>query len=86
MSVVTHEVLHHFEEIREGLDAIDEILGRDAAAAHYVERLTNQRRGVMEACLARQLGVMQKAGIELDTCVSLGQPPKKFTTPPRRSS
>ena len=52
VAVVAHQVLHHFQQIRERLHAIHEILGGDIAPADDVQRLADQRRRVMEAGLA----------------------------------
>ncbi len=60
VAVVAHQVLHHFEQIGERLDAIHQILGGDVAAADNFEGLADQRGRVMEAGFERELGVVQQ--------------------------
>ena len=84
VAVVAHQVPHHFEQVRQRLHAIHEVSRSDPSFADQVERLADVFRGVMETGFAGQFGIVQQVGIEL-MLVPVGQPPKKFTVPPRRS-
>src|SRR4029453_7106002 len=64
VTVVAHEVAHHFEQVGERLLAIDEVPGGDVAVADDVERLADMRRGVMEAGLAGDLGVVEQGSVQ----------------------
>jgi hypothetical protein len=52
---MAHQVLHHLQQIRQGLHAVNHIERRDVAAADSFERLADQQGSVVETGLERQL-------------------------------
>ena len=69
-----------------GSSRLTKTRGRDVSPLQTrFERLPDVRRRVMEARLAGDFRVVQQRRIETAPWLSLGQPPKKFTVPPRRT-
>ena len=69
VTVVAHQVPHHFQQVGQRLHAVDEIARGDHAPADEIQRLPDVRRRVMEARFAGDFGVVQQLRIQLDRAV-----------------
>ena len=65
VTVVAHQVPHHFQKVGERLDAVDEVARGDHAAADEIERPPDVRRRVMEAGFAGDLGIMEQVRVQI---------------------
>ncbi len=61
VTVVAHQVPHHFQQVGERLHTVHEIARGDHAAAHKVQRFPDLRRRVVEAGRAGDFRIMQSA-------------------------
>jgi hypothetical protein len=67
---MTHQVLHHFQQVGERLHAIHHVLGGDVSTADRFQSLADQNRCVVKARLQSQFRIVKQVGIDTDlgTC------------------